>query len=211
MPLSSTRTYPCAEVAPPSFAAFVVILATSTTASINGSVVGMFEMPFVPNVEFAQQGLDHGSLRSESQGSVLLMMAFPPARGNWHMFLDRRTTMISPQSDATVQGCTAVQRSGYVSRLTAGDPDGYTMRWRVASEPFGLPTQLLRLYHGCGTRRLALTSSARVNATSPVNLACLTGTSLRAQLPLAAYLWSNTRWARRLWLLHAPAQPEEDE
>ena len=47
----------------------------------------MFEMPFVSNVEFAQQGLDHGSLRFESQCSVLLMMAFPPSRGNWHMFL----------------------------------------------------------------------------------------------------------------------------
>jgi hypothetical protein len=55
LPLSSSRTYPCAEVAPSSFAAFVVILATSTTAFIHGSVVGMFEMPFVPNVEFAQQ------------------------------------------------------------------------------------------------------------------------------------------------------------
>ena len=85
VPLSSTRTDPCAEVAPPSFAAFVVILATSTTASINGSVVGMFEMPFVPNVELVQQGLDHGSLRFESQCSVLLMMAFPPSRGNWHV------------------------------------------------------------------------------------------------------------------------------
>jgi hypothetical protein len=94
-PLSSRRTYPCAEVAPPSFAAFVVILATSTTASINGSVVGMFEMPFVPNVEFAQQCLDHGSLRFESQCSVLLMMAFRPSLGNWHMLRDRRSTMIS--------------------------------------------------------------------------------------------------------------------
>jgi hypothetical protein len=131
VPLSSTRTDPCAEVAPPSFAAFVVILATSTTASINGSVVGMFEMPFVPNVELAQQCLDHGSLRFESQCSVLLMMAFPPSRGSWQTFLDRRTPKISPQSDATVQGCTAVQRSGYVSRLAAGDPDGYTMRCRV--------------------------------------------------------------------------------
>lgn len=56
------------------------------TALIHGSVVGMFEMPFVPNVEFAQQGLDHGGLRFESQCSVLLMMAFPRSGGNCQSF-----------------------------------------------------------------------------------------------------------------------------
>jgi hypothetical protein len=87
---SSTRTYPGAEITPPSIAAFVVILATSTTALIHGPVVGMLEMPLVPNVEFAQQGLDHDSLRFESQCSVPLIMAFPPSHGYWQVLLDRR-------------------------------------------------------------------------------------------------------------------------
>jgi hypothetical protein len=54
----------------------VVILAASAAAFINAPVFGMFEMPFVPNVQLAQQGLDHGSLRFKSQRSVPFMMVF---------------------------------------------------------------------------------------------------------------------------------------
>jgi pimeloyl-ACP methyl ester carboxylesterase len=43
----------------------------------------MFEMPFVPDVQLAQQGLDHGSLRFRSQRSVLPTMAFAPSPGKW--------------------------------------------------------------------------------------------------------------------------------
>lgn len=35
----------------------------------------MFKMPFMPDVELAQQGLDQGSLRFISQCSALLIMA----------------------------------------------------------------------------------------------------------------------------------------
>ena len=43
----------------------------------------MLDVPFVPYVQLAQQGLDHGSLRFKSQRSVPLMMAFGPSLGNW--------------------------------------------------------------------------------------------------------------------------------
>jgi hypothetical protein len=45
----------------------------------------MFEMPIVPNVQLAQQGLDHGSLRFTSQRSVSLTMAFAPSLGKWQL------------------------------------------------------------------------------------------------------------------------------
>jgi hypothetical protein len=56
----------------------IVILAASAATFINAAVFGMFEMPFVPNVQLAQQGLDHGSLRFKSQRSVPLIMASAP-------------------------------------------------------------------------------------------------------------------------------------
>jgi hypothetical protein len=43
----------------------------------------MFEMPVVSNVQLAQQGLEHGSLRFRFQGSVPLTMAFALWFGNW--------------------------------------------------------------------------------------------------------------------------------
>jgi hypothetical protein len=77
------RPYPGTVVAPCPFAALVVILAASAAASINPAVFGMFEMPFVPNVQLAQQGLDHGSLRFKSQRSVPLIMASTSAPRKW--------------------------------------------------------------------------------------------------------------------------------
>ena len=81
MALPYCRPYPGTVVAPCPFAPLIVILAASATASINAAVFGMFEMPIVPNVQLAQQGLDHGSLRFKSQGSVSLTMAFAPSLG----------------------------------------------------------------------------------------------------------------------------------
>jgi hypothetical protein len=78
---SCRRPYPGTEVAPCPFAALIVILATAATAFINPAVFGMFEMPLVPNVQLAQQGLDHDTLRFTAQRSVPLMMAPAPSLG----------------------------------------------------------------------------------------------------------------------------------
>lgn len=52
--LCARRAYPSAEIPFSSFPAFVIIPAAVTAAPIHRSVVGMFEMPFVPDVELAQ-------------------------------------------------------------------------------------------------------------------------------------------------------------
>jgi hypothetical protein len=62
----------------------IVILAATAAAFIYAAVFGMFEMPLVPDVQLAQQGLDHGSLRIKSQRSVPLLMAFASSPGKWH-------------------------------------------------------------------------------------------------------------------------------
>ncbi|MFF1830768.1 hypothetical protein [Paenarthrobacter sp. NPDC058040] len=64
-------------------ASFVVVLATTTASSVDGSVFGMLNVPFMAYVQLAEQGLDHGSLRSESQVSVLPMMALAGSAGKW--------------------------------------------------------------------------------------------------------------------------------
>lgn len=82
---SCRRPYPGTVVASCSSAAAIVILATSATAFIHAAVFGMFDVPIVPNVQLAQQGLDHGSLRFKSQRSVPSTMAFAPSLGNWQI------------------------------------------------------------------------------------------------------------------------------
>jgi hypothetical protein len=37
-------------------------VAASATTFIHGPIFGVFDMPIVPNIQLAQQGLDHGSL-----------------------------------------------------------------------------------------------------------------------------------------------------
>jgi hypothetical protein len=72
---SCRRSYPCAVVASCSSAAAIVVLAASAAAFICAPVFGMFDVPIVANVQLAQQGLDHCSLRFNRSCSVPLMMA----------------------------------------------------------------------------------------------------------------------------------------
>lgn len=53
---------PMPKVAP-STCALIVVLAAPPTALVHIAVFGVFDMPIVPKVQFAQQSLDHGSLR----------------------------------------------------------------------------------------------------------------------------------------------------
>lgn len=47
----------------------VAILTAAQATRIQASVLGMFDVPMVPEVQLAQQSLDHGQLRSDSQRS----------------------------------------------------------------------------------------------------------------------------------------------
>jgi hypothetical protein len=38
----------------------------------------MFDVPMMPEIQFAQQSLKHGELRSESQRSTVPILAFKP-------------------------------------------------------------------------------------------------------------------------------------
>lgn len=77
----SCRPYPAAEVASSSSAS-VIILTAPQAALVHTAVVCVLDMPFVADVQLAQQGLDHGGLRFRSQRSLLLMIAPDQPRGH---------------------------------------------------------------------------------------------------------------------------------
>jgi hypothetical protein len=45
----------------PSSGAFVIVLAAASTALVDTAVFGVFDMPFVPNIQLAHQGPQHES------------------------------------------------------------------------------------------------------------------------------------------------------
>jgi hypothetical protein len=62
------------EVAP-SPGAFIIVFAAPQTALVHIAVFGVLDMPFVPDIELAEQGLDHVSLRLRTQIERLVVVA----------------------------------------------------------------------------------------------------------------------------------------
>jgi hypothetical protein len=61
--------------------AFIVVFAAAPAAPVETAVVRVFDMPFVSNVEFAQQGIQHDLLRSAqwpAPGNLMMALAQPP-------------------------------------------------------------------------------------------------------------------------------------
>lgn len=56
--------------------AFIVVFAAPPTAPVETAVVGVLDMPFVPNIQFAHQDLQHGLLQS----AYLELSIMSPAR-----------------------------------------------------------------------------------------------------------------------------------
>ena len=70
---------PMTEVAATS-GAFIVVFAAPPTAPVHIAVFGVFDMPIVPKVQFAQQSLDHGSLRFNRRALYLSSWPWGGAR-----------------------------------------------------------------------------------------------------------------------------------
>ena len=64
----ASRASPSTGGAGPTTAA-VIILPAESAAPVPTPVFGSFDVPFMTNVQLAQQGLNHGYLRSECAGS----------------------------------------------------------------------------------------------------------------------------------------------
>jgi hypothetical protein len=62
-PASSDWSYPAAELSS-SPLALIVVLSTAETALIQAAVFGVFDMPFMADIQLAQQALQHGLLPS---------------------------------------------------------------------------------------------------------------------------------------------------
>jgi hypothetical protein len=78
--LAPSRTGPGTEGTGPAASA-VVVFAATFAALIYAAIVGVFNMPIVLNVQLAQQGLEHGPLRSNRLPAEVgnLIIAFAPS------------------------------------------------------------------------------------------------------------------------------------
>jgi Helicase associated domain len=91
----------------------------------------MFEMPFVPNVQLAQQGLHHGSLRFKSQRSVPSTMAFTPSLGNRQFHrpgMPQPNGLLAEYFGAITAFSSDRGRSNLASRRYRMKPKGLTLR-----------------------------------------------------------------------------------
>ncbi|WP_168223157.1 hypothetical protein [Pseudarthrobacter sp. NIBRBAC000502770] len=61
--------------------AFIVVFAAAPAAPVETAVVGVLDMPFVPNIQFAHQDLQHGLLRSANPAPSMMALTGPKGNG----------------------------------------------------------------------------------------------------------------------------------
>lgn len=60
---------------------FIIVFTAPPTAPVHISVFGVFDMPVVTDIQLAEQGPDHDSLRFKTQRTVPLIMGLLPLPG----------------------------------------------------------------------------------------------------------------------------------